>query len=88
MFAGENLKINHEKVCQMLPESFELEEEVINNIAEHCQDIDDWKQMIQIFINQKTEKDKSPEEINAPSVDNSKNDKNDSIEIIKETGPS
>ena len=91
LFAGENLKINHEKVCQMFPESFEMEEEVINNITKYCQDMVDWRLMIGLLVNYKTKKDKPLQEASNQHENNSKDDKNvkgDGIEIIKETGPS
>ena len=91
LFAGENLKINHEKICQMFPEGFEIEEEVVNNVTKYCQDTVDWNLMIGLLVNYKTKKDNPLQETSNQQANSSKDDKNgkgDGIEIIKETGPS
>ena len=84
MFAGENLKNNHERVCKMIPEGLELEEETVNSLMERCRNVDDWKNMIGAYTNKEAEDSEVPEKANIPKTSNQKSNKTDDsgIEII------
>merc|ERR1712223_1284973 len=84
MFAGENLKNNHERVCRIIPEGLELEEETVNSLMERCRNIDDWKNMIGAYTNKEAEDSEVPEKANIPKTSNQKSNKTDDsgIEIV------